>query len=45
MHARQISRNYLQRTLTCNTEKLYSSEYSNVIIIANAHETEVIYCR
>ena len=39
MDARQIHRNYLQRTLTRNTETLYSSEYHYIINIANAHET------
>ena len=39
MHARQIRRNYLQKTFTRNAETLYSSEYCNIIIIANARET------
>ena len=39
MHARQIRRKYLQRTFTHNAEMLYSSEYRNIIIIANVHET------
>ena len=39
MHARQIRRKYLQRTFTRNAETLYSSQYRNIIIIANVHET------
>ena len=39
MHAHQIRRNCLQRTFTRNAETLYSSEYRNIIIIADARET------
>ena len=39
MHARQIRRKYVQKTFTSNAETLYSSQYRNVINIANARET------
>ena len=43
MHARQIHRKYLQKTFTRNAETLYSSQYRNKIIIANARETVNYY--
>ena len=41
MHARQIRARagIIYKELIRNAETLYSSEYSNIIIIANAHET------
>ena len=39
MHARQIRGKYLQKRFTRNVETLYSSQYCNIMIIANARET------